>query len=389
MFVLRGADGLALPDFDVLIAGAGPAGCAATISLADFAPKLGTCVIDPGVDDSIRIGETVPPAIKPILDHLGLWSGFAADGHSASYRTFSAWSAPPLVSNEFLFQTQQVGWRLDRIRFDTMMARKAAARAAGWLRGRLAQLDLIDGVWRVRLGDGAAFTTRAVIDATGRAAAPARLCGLRPVRPDRLIGAFMHFDDPRANDCELMVEAVRDGWWYTAALPSGRRVIAFMTDADLARHRGIGQPEQWMNALDATAHIGAIASRARPLGQIRLQAAGSQIMSGDATQTLLCVGDASSCFDPVSGQGIVKALRSAIFASYAVADWLERRDGRGLARYRTFVASEFATYRRTLHDYYLLEQRWSANAFWQRRHTPPVSVRDRSAALPPAVSARL
>jgi 2-polyprenyl-6-methoxyphenol hydroxylase-like FAD-dependent oxidoreductase len=37
-----------MADFDVLIAGAGPAGCATALSLADFAPGLRVCLLDPG-----------------------------------------------------------------------------------------------------------------------------------------------------------------------------------------------------------------------------------------------------------------------------------------------------------------------------------------------------
>lgn len=356
-----------MADFDVLIAGAGPAGCATAISLADFAPTLTTCLLDAGRCDDERIGETVPPPVKPVLDHLGLWPAFAADGHAPSYRTLSAWGGARLASNEFLFQTQQVGWRLDRARFDAMMLRSAVARGAAPLHAKVYDLKLHEGGWRVRLGDGTVLTVRAVVDATGRSAALARLRGVRPVRLDRLVGAFMYFDDPAAADRELIIEAVREGWWYTAALPGGRRVIALMTDADLAR-RSVADRDRWLCALAATEHIAACTSRARPFGALRLQGAGSQLLPWDDADTFLSVGDAASSFDPVSGQGIVKALRSAIFASYAIADRLERGDADGLRRYRTFIAAEFADYRRTLLDYYAVEQRWPDSAFWRRRH---------------------
>ena len=58
-----------------------------------------------------------------------MWQAFAADRHRPSYRTVSAWGGPELLSNEFLFQAHQVGWRLDRARFDAMLLAKAAERA--------------------------------------------------------------------------------------------------------------------------------------------------------------------------------------------------------------------------------------------------------------------
>lgn len=354
-----------MADFDVLITGAGPAGCAAAISLGDFAPKLRVGLIDAPVLGVARIGEAVPPQIKPILEHLKLWQAFAADRHSPSYRTLSAWGGPRLLSNEFLFHTQQVGWRLDRARFDAMMRSGAAARAAH-LAGKVTRLAFLNGEWTVHLGD-TSHTARAVIDATGRAAALARLHGLRPDRIDRLVSCFAFCQNRDAGAGELTIEAVREGWWYTAALPDGRRVIAFMSDADIVRRLGLGQRDRWMRALGATDHIRVVAAGAQPLGSPQFQGAGSQIVWCDAAHTLICVGDAASCFDPVSGQGIVKALRSGVYASYAIADRLERGDCNGLRRYATFVKSEFAGYRKTLRDYYAQERRWPQSLFWRRR----------------------
>ena len=132
-----------------------------------------------------------------------------------------------------------------------------------------------------------------------------------------------------------------------------------------------------MRALGETAHLRAVAAGAGPLQPPQFRGANSQIVAMDIAQTLICVGDAASSFDPVSGQGIVKALRSGVFASYAIADNLERGDSDGLRRYGAFVRSEFAAYRTTLDDYYAQEQRWPDSVFWQRRHGS-ARYRDRS-----------
>ena len=73
------------------------------------------------------------------------------------------------------------------------------------------------------------------------------------------------------------------------------------------------------------------------------------------------------CYDPVSGQGIIKALRSGIFASYAIGDFLRNGDVRGLSRYDLMVSREFAAYREVLRDYYTQEKRWPNQPFWRRR----------------------
>ena len=358
-----------MADFDVFIAGSGPAGCATAIALAAFAPELRVCLAAPPARDAPRIGETVSPPIKPILEHLGLWPRFSADGHCASYRTVSAWGGSQLASNEFLLQSHQVGWRLDRARFDQMLLEAAAGRVGLHLVAKATDLGYCDGHWRIVCGgDRHSLTARFAVDATGRAAAFARSQGLRPVDVDKLVGCFMHFDGGADNGEGLMIETFSEGWWYTAAIPDGRRVVACMSDADVVRDLRLGRTDCWMSALGNTRHIRATMPDARPIGSPTVRPAGTRCLAGDTSLPLISVGDAASCFDPISSLGIVKALRSAIFASYTIADWLRRADATGLTRYRSLMKSEFTAYRRTLCDYYALEQRWRDRPFWRRRH---------------------
>jgi flavin-dependent dehydrogenase len=355
-----------LAEFDVLVAGAGPAGAATAISLADFAPELRVCIADAPATESLRVGETAPPQIRPLLQHLGLWPAFEADRHRPSYRMVSAWGGAELVSNEFLFQTQQVGWRLDRARFDTMMRTAAAARAT-FIAAKVDAVVREGSNWQVSMSDGTRHTARFLVDATGRGSVVARAQGVRLDTSDRLAGSVMLFEDAPDDGAGLLIETFAGGWWYTAALPNNRRIVACMSDADLMRPLGIRNIGGWMRALGQTRHVHAAVGAARPVGSPVLRAAGSRAIARDTTLPLLCVGDAASCFDPVSGQGIFKALRGGIFASYAIADALRGGEQGPVIRFRAFVADEFATYREKLNHYYGLEQRWPDQPFWRRR----------------------
>ena len=66
--------------------------------------------------------------------------------------------------------------------------------------------------------------------------------------------------------------------------------------------------------------------------------------------------------------GILKALRSGIFGSYALSDLLIRKDDSGLDRYRRYVFEEFKSYAEVRTKYYREEQRWPQSEFWRRRH---------------------
>lgn len=354
-------------DCDVLIAGAGPAGCAAAVSLAQFAPDLRIVLADAAPAQDARIGETVPPPIKPVLEHLGLWGAFAADEPSPSYRTLSAWGSAALGSNEFLLHPSQVGWRLDRARFDAMMRRAALASITAHLPARVTAVRREAERWHIACGSFGSHTARLLVDATGRAAVPGRLTGQRPMSEDRLVGCFVHFAASGGGPQEVLLEAFDDGWWYTAAIPDSRRVVACMSDADLVGQLRLADLDGWMHVLARTRHLAPLVQQARPLGPPRLRAAASQIIPRPAADFFIAVGDAASCFDPISGQGILKALRSGIFASYAIADALCRDDAKGMRRYGRFVQDEFASYRATSRAYYALERRWPEHPFWRRR----------------------
>jgi flavin-dependent dehydrogenase len=86
----------------------------------------------------------------------------------------------------------------------------------------------------------------------------------------------------------------------------------------------------------------------------------------------IAVGDAATTYDPLSSQGIFKALQSGILASYAICDFFKGTPG-GLEKYEALIKQEFDDYLATRADYYGQERRWQASPFWQRRHEPQLA----------------
>ncbi|KVD74523.1 hypothetical protein WS62_04985 [Burkholderia sp. ABCPW 14] len=313
------------------------------------------------------MGEVAPPYIQPLLAHLGLWDEFAAAGHRASYRTVSAWGQPGLTSNEFLFHAHQVGWRLERGDFDCMLRRAASARVASAINAKVTRIARPLTEWQVFLSDGTTLAARYVVDATGTAAALARRCGLRAIASDRLVGCSLRTGSLSDGSEGLMIEAVEHGWWYSAATP-GARVVAFMTDADRLRPLGLLSAASFRRLAENTRYIRQVADLDHLHGRPMTCPASSRFIETTPAVPLLCVGDAAIRYDPLSGQGIAKALQSGIFAAYAIADSLLRGDARGLSRYRLMLQRDFGSYRQSLHEYYATERRWPNEPFWQRRH---------------------
>jgi flavin-dependent dehydrogenase len=356
------------PSFDVAIIGGGPGGSATALSLRAHAPSLSVVLIEASHYESLRIGETLPPPVRPILEHLGVWDAFRNQRHREVYGTTAVWGAAIPLDNDFIYMPAGVGWHLDRAAFDAMLARQAESRGAVLiLNTRLRGASRTGDEWRLTLSTGSLLSARFIIDATGGSAAFARRCGARFIDMDRLIGIARFFESSN-DDPGTLVEAFEDGWWYTAGLPGGRRIIACMTDADLARRMRLSETEQWNRMLAAMPHVGALLRGSRPYGPIVIRSTESRRLDPAAGDHWLAVGDSASRFDPLSSQGIVKALRSGIFASYAISDLLTRDDDAGLRRYRRYVLEEFKSYTEVRAKYYREEQRWPTSEFWRRRH---------------------
>jgi flavin-dependent dehydrogenase len=334
--------------------------------MSQHAPGLRVCLIDAGRGG--RVGDTVPPLIAPILRHLGVWDSFFAGGHRPAYRSASAWGRLPIGTNEYLFLGAGPAWQLDRATFDRSLVEAAIPRVARFDADLIVGCKETDDGLAISMKTGATLSARYAIDATGRTAALSRMLGAPRLTFDRLIGCVAYTQDNRIDRNELVLESFASGWWYTAGLPHGRRIVACMTDANQIRSLGLASPDSYRLLLAGTRHVGTLQDHDAPLEGPHIHPANSRRTVISASVPLLPAGDAAFAVDPICGQGIVNALRSGIYAAYAVADWLRASDERGLGRYRAWIDAACAAYRVALRDFYATEARWPDHSFWRRRH---------------------
>ena len=365
-----------LTQCDVVILGGGPAGMATARSLLQHDPALTVVVVERSGYDQMRIGETLPPNARSLLQQLDVWSAFVQDDHLLAYGTSAAWGSSTVHANETFFSLHGHGWHLDRCAFDAMLAQAAVQRGAR-LYPRTKVLDCQrqpDQRWQLtaRGQDGASWqlSARFVVDATGRLAWFARQQGAKRIVHDQLTAVAVLFEvDAEKVDTYALVETYPSGWWYSAQLPAGRMIVMCISDADLVRQQSLKTPACWLAEARQTAHTWNRLQQAQPLGRPCAYPAHTQRLQPVTGAGWLAVGDAASTFDPLSSQGIYKALRSGIYASYAILDWFKGQPA-GLERYADLHALEFQPYRTTWASYYALEQRWPHAPFWQRRAQP-------------------
>lgn len=358
---------------DVAVIGSGPAGSAVALELARAAVSV--VVVDAGAGRGDKLGESLAPSVRPLLQQLGLWDAFLSDGHLASHGNRSAWGSDRLEQNHFITNPYGAGWHLDRRRFDDRL-RQAAVKAGAACR---MQTKVVAGQhdpdgWTLKLkpeGDAPASLHAAyLVDATGRAGRVARRLNITRRRLDNLVG-FGQFLSPTTSgfeDSATLIEAMPDGWWYSALLPDGRLVVVCFTDADLPAARAVRERDGWQAALAATHYTsdrvtqhGGV-SESEPI----VASAGTTLPAAVTGDGWLAIGDAAASYDPLSSCGIATALASGIRGAAAVRRGLDG-DPDALESYAASIYNGFRIYLDLHAKYYAAEPRWPTSPFWSRR----------------------
>lgn len=360
-------------EVDVVILGAGPAGAAAAITLRRHT-GLRVALVERRLFDPFRPGETVSPALFPLLEYLGIARAGFEERHLQSYAHAAAWGGEELVVRDFLFNGQGSGLHLDRMAFDSMLLEHA-----GRLGAQIVQPAELLGItagarWTVALRQGErqrALSAAYVIDCSGRSSVMVRRQQCPVLQTDRMVGVYAYYGagDARERVQRTLVETTEHGWFYLAPLPGGRTALAFMTDGETLRTLDLLDPASWRRHALAGRHIGPLV-RALPAPQaFRQYPIHSRVARLPAIAAWTAAGDAAASFDPVSSLGIGHALSSGIHAGRVAHAYLEQGGALGEG-YRQSLLDHFQSYAATRRTLYAIEQRWPGAGFWQRRLAP-------------------
>lgn len=359
----------------VAIIGGGPAGCATALALT-AAGVGGITIIEAAGDNSRpRIGESVSPEFGRLLDRLGVLDAFRAQRHSPCHGSCSSWGDDRLGFNDFIVSPHGHGWHLDRAAFERLLldqTRAAGVRVLAGTRLHNARREPSGGFClKLHGAGGKALTLHAdqVVDAGGVQALLASRLGARKRLDDRLVvlSALLAPGNDEHAPRQTLLEACEYGWWYAARVPDGRWMVALASDAALMRARGLAQPASWFEHLRRTQHLGPIlVPRTRAPARVDRWLAASSLLQPCAGPGWLAVGDAASCYDPISAHGLYKALDTALAAARAIAAPASRRAS-AFDAYMRSVERQYDDYLASRRYFYSLERRWPEAPFWRRR----------------------
>ncbi len=366
------------PEFDVSVIGAGPAGSAVARLLALRGYRV--ALVERSGFDEPRVGESFAPAIQPSLAAIGIWPEFMALGPLPSYGTRSHWGSDEVQVHSHMFNRWGCGWHVDRQAFDLMMARAACAAGAQlFCETTFVSFDYRRGRWKLEMRTSNSRTqlrhfglhARVLVDATGRVACVARSMGAKRHLLDRLVATAVRFSNVDVGaQGYILVEAAPDGWWYSAPLPGGGMIAMLMTDSDLCRQSCPNSLKTWQAKLECAQATRARLASAIPDAPPRVFSAVShRTTRSDYKRPWLAVGDAVLAVDPVSGSGVIRALKAAKLGAETAARMLNDDVEQVVEEHEAVNVARYASYLTERSAYYGLEQRWLTHPFWKRRTT--------------------
>lgn len=360
----------------MIVIGGGVAGTAAALGLRQAG--LTVCLIEAGPAPRWKIGETLAPEARPLLQALGLWQTHLQAGHLPSFGNLSSWGWDAVVAKDFIGNPHGHAWQLDRTVFEATLT--AAARESG--------VDLRNGTtvtgilrradhWTVQAGPEA-LRSPWLIDASGRRAMVARHLGIRRPALDSLVSIHAVASSAAATDrdARTLIESLPDGWGYTALTPGGRRTVSFQTDAGLLPPDQSWRAPGWFTAkIRQTRHLSSLLEKQGYAFDLDsgpcLTSAHSGRLENFSGPGWLAIGDAAMSFDPITGQGLLKALQSASQATQIIAN----PDPEAWGTFNHWNENLWTAYLAGRQACYQMERRWPASPFWREQSQPLTSSR--------------
>ena len=321
-----------MPDVDVLVVGAGPAGAVAAWHAKLAAPELDVVLLerDRAVGAPVRCAEGVGDA--------GLREFANPDGADWVSRRITdvIFEAPD--DTQIVLAECGIGWILDRSRFDAHLAAQAAAAGAEVLVGAEATGMSRNGAerWHVRVkerGREEVYRARGVIGADGVETMVGRWAGLDTRVPSR--------------DMESCAQYVLQGidfnpdaiyLQFSNAIAPGGYAWIFPKAVGIA-NVGLGIVALKTDGRNARQYLDDWIARRFPNGARTGYTVGGVIVHTTIKKTytdgVLVAGDAAHMINPLSGGGINNAMKAGRLAGCTAAAAVRENDTseRRLARY--------------------------------------------------------
>ncbi|MEO7969925.1 MAG: NAD(P)/FAD-dependent oxidoreductase [bacterium] len=317
-------------EFDVAIAGAGPAGSSAAIRLALNGARV-LLLEEKKFPRAKLCGEFISPECLGHFQQLGVMDQMLAAGANSLSETvfYSTRGHQVAVPSEW-FTAGATALGLSRSEMDQRLLERA--RAVGvtvlegaYVAGLIIENDFVCGV-KVKTSAGATeYRASLTIDATGRTRALARHFDPKSQRQSSkrrrgLVAFKAHLENTRVAPGACEIYFYRGGYGGLSEIEKGLSNLCFIVSANDVRRLGSDPDRVLREVVMQNARAAKTLEQARlssPWLSVSLEGFGRRQLT--PANGLLTIGDAASFIDPFTGSGMLMALESGQVVAGAIA----------------------------------------------------------------------
>jgi flavin-dependent dehydrogenase len=321
-----------------------------------------------------HIGESLTPQILPVLDFLGIRAQVEAAGFLRMVGHTVCWGDASPRTSYYSPDLSRRGFQVWREDFDSLLL--AHARDGGvqvFEEQTLKSVQVHDAGVTVATEQGQ-MTATFFVDATGHAGILAKqeLRQRDPVFQTLAITGYWRnaSGPPEPDFANTLLETYENGLVWSVPLHNGLRNVTLLVDWRIGRRiRQPGLRSFYQAELARTSYILQFLQQAQLVIPPRAFDATWHSASAFAGTRFLLAGDAGMFVDPLSSEGVHKAMASAITGA-AVVNTILRRPSMTAPAIQFYDESQRTTYDMHYHQsvrYYQEERRWLDSPFWRLR----------------------
>lgn len=360
--------------FDVLIVGAGPAGCTAGVLLAKAG--LSVCLVEKDVFPRFKIGESLLPAGNSVLRRIGVWDKMDEAGFIRKYGgEFVSSDGSSRLNNIFsdgLIEGMDYTYQVERSRFDQLMLDNARDHGCTIKQPcKVVDSTLADGYWQASLvssGEADRVTSevraRWLLDGSGRTAFYGKREQLAKDTlpyPKRL-AVYSHFEGvkrlpSKERGGNIIITRLKDGWFWSIPLDKDKTSVGVVSRKRQSewKNREFSLENFFFSQVERSSYLSELLVDATPVDAFRATGDYSYSFTDYAFPQAVLLGDAAGFIDPVFSSGVYLAMRSAEMASDAIilAHQQQRRlSARECANYTRALKKNVRVMRDLIEIYY-------------------------------------
>ncbi|VAW68323.1 hypothetical protein MNBD_GAMMA10-3311 [hydrothermal vent metagenome] len=373
----KAKEGIYPESMKVCIIGGGLCGMSAALALRGYGIEV--VLLEASNYERPRAGEHLIAKALDALTRLGvparIWQANAVD----CYEVQCAWGSEAYYTKNSIFNAQGSGVLLTRPGFDNALARFVAESGVDFRRlCRVSSLEKEADGWSIKYSTQTGMNELSadfIVDASGRNTKFSSSFDATRLKYDKLVAISLSISPEKIKHAKvdggvpigsIKVEAGAYGWCYIAGLKDGARVVTLMTDSHIVKKYGTPL-KAFKQLLALTRNAAQLLNKVQDIKQVSICSSQTQILSCVAGDNWAAIGDAAWSADPLSSQGMYKAITSGINVADVLSECRQEQIFPA-PQYSADIRAQFYKYFLDRSKYYRQERRWENENFWKIRH---------------------